>query len=37
MEYFTYYKKKHYFITYPIGLNLNKTLIENLRYYIIKK
>ena len=37
IKYFTYYKKGHYFITYPIGLNLNKTLVGNFRYYIIKE
>ena len=37
MEYFTYYKKRYYINIYPIGSNLNKTLIGNLGYYTIKE
>ena len=37
VEYFTYYKKGHYANTYPMGSNLNKTLVGNLGYYIIKE
>ena len=37
IKYFIYYKKGYYSITYLIGLNLNKILIKNFRYYIIKE
>ena len=37
MECFTYYKKGYYTTTYPIVLNINKTLVGNLRHYAIKE
>ena len=35
--YFTYRKKGYYSIIYREGFNLNKTLVENLGYYVIKE